>query len=101
MMNSGLSSIVCAIPRLEDMNLKEAVTQILEQTNAGKYDIDIPLNLPNAAFKFVGFLPPSGSVMNVLNELAESYGAKVDVIEDEKLIRFFPNNHSYFPRTFA
>lgn len=100
-METGLSSIVCDIPYLKDMNLTEAVEYVLAQTNAGEYDIDIPLNLPNAAVKFVLFIPVFDSVLATLNRLAESYGAKVEVIEDEKLIRLFRKNHSNFPRTYA
>lgn len=98
---TGLSAIVCAIPRLERMNLKEAVEQVLRETNAGEYTVDIPLNLPNADVKFVVFLPKLGNVMDVLTQLAENYGAKIEVIEYEKLIRFFPNNHFPSLRTFA
>ncbi len=100
-MKTGLSAIACAIPRLERMNLKEAVEQILRETNAGEYAIDMPLNLPNADEEFVVFLPMVGSVMDVLNQLAESYGAKIEVIEYEKLIRFFPNNRFSTLRTFT
>ncbi len=100
-MKTGLSAIVCAIPRLERMNLKEAVEQVLRETNAGEYTVDIPLNLPNADVKFVVFLPKLGNVMDVLTQLAETYGAKIEVIEYEKLICFFPNNHFPSLRTFA
>lgn len=83
-----LSTTQCIVDVIEMKTLAEAVDYLLQQHGLS-YTVTIDTDAPSATMVF--FKTIVGTVKDVLDQLAASFGCKVSIVEAERLIAVYVN----------